>query len=176
MRTQQQAEDAERQRIKSLVLNYDLRDEDQTDGEAAFHYALSPNKNRTRLVGKGMLNQAPVSDSSSQRRSGRDKDSSDFSSTSTAPTPSLTESTAFDPPHGQPRLDKAGGTRSKQRARKLQLGDIDWYGNRSNSASNSTPPPEQEASLDAFIIKDNSRRDSGIDTGSRRGRGKRSTS
>lgn len=68
MRTQQQAEDAERQRIKSLVLNYDLRDEDQVDGESAFHYKLSPNKNRIRLPGKGLLNQASKSDKSSQRR------------------------------------------------------------------------------------------------------------
>lgn len=40
---------------------------------------------------------------------------------------SLIHSAAFDPPHGQPRLDKAGGTRSKQRARKLQLDDLNWY-------------------------------------------------
>ncbi|KJX97909.1 nonsense-mediated mRNA decay factor (Upf2) like protein [Zymoseptoria brevis] len=64
MRSQQQAEKAEQQRIKNLVLNYDLTD-DQQDG-------------------------------------------------------------AFDTLHGAPRYDKSGNTRSKQRARKLQLGDIDW--------------------------------------------------
>lgn len=56
MRSQQQAERAEQQRIKNLVLNYDLND-DQHDGEEpAFHYILSPNSKRTRLVGKGTLN------------------------------------------------------------------------------------------------------------------------
>ncbi|EME47596.1 hypothetical protein DOTSEDRAFT_69517 [Dothistroma septosporum NZE10] len=64
MRSQQQAEKAEQQRIKNLVLNYDLND-DQADG-------------------------------------------------------------SYDSLHGVPRFDKSGNTRSKQRARKLQLGDIDW--------------------------------------------------
>ncbi|KAF2722866.1 ARM repeat-containing protein [Polychaeton citri CBS 116435] len=58
MRTQQQAERAEQQRIKNLVLNYDLTDDtNQTDGEEpAFHYVRSPNSKRARLVGKGSLN------------------------------------------------------------------------------------------------------------------------
>lgn len=64
MLNQQQAERAEQQRIKNLVLNYDLTD-DQTDGP-------------------------------------------------------------FETIHNQPRYDKSGNTRSKQRARKLQLGDLDW--------------------------------------------------
>lgn len=58
MRTQQQAERAEQQRIKNLVLNYDLS-EDQQDGEApAFLYVTSPNSKRTRLVGTGSLNKS----------------------------------------------------------------------------------------------------------------------
>lgn len=64
MRSQQEAERAEQQRIKNLVLNYDLTN-DQEDG-------------------------------------------------------------AFESLHNGPRYDKSGNTRSKQRARKLQLGDIDW--------------------------------------------------
>ncbi|KAJ4363865.1 mRNA decay protein [Ascochyta clinopodiicola] len=31
-------------------------------------------------------------------------------------------------PYAQPRLDKAGNNRSNQRARKLQLSDVNWYG------------------------------------------------
>lgn len=65
MRTQQEAERAEQQRIKNLVLNYDLNAEDTS------HDAL--------------------------------------------------EST-----YTQPRFDKAGGGRGTQRARKLQLSDVDW--------------------------------------------------
>ena len=41
--------------------------------------------------------------------------------------PSLTDGSGpFETIHNQPRYDKSGNTRSKQRARKLQLGDIDW--------------------------------------------------
>ncbi|KAI9737821.1 MAG: hypothetical protein M1834_009190 [Cirrosporium novae-zelandiae] len=47
MRTQQQAEREEQQRIKNLVLNYDLRDDnDQDDGDSNnFHYFINPNPN-----------------------------------------------------------------------------------------------------------------------------------
>lgn len=57
MRSQQEQARAEQQRIKNLVLNYDLRDEDPNDGESSFHYVLQHNTNRTVLVGKGALNQ-----------------------------------------------------------------------------------------------------------------------
>lgn len=44
MKTQQQAEKEEQQRIKNLVLNYDLRENEELDGEA--HPApLQPNTN-----------------------------------------------------------------------------------------------------------------------------------
>ncbi|KAF2154150.1 nonsense-mediated mRNA decay factor [Myriangium duriaei CBS 260.36] len=65
MRSQQQAERAEQQRIKSLVLNYDLNSED------ASHDALETS-------------------------------------------------------YPQQRFDKAGTSRGTQRARKLQLSDVDW--------------------------------------------------
>lgn len=48
MRTQQQAERAEQQRIKNLVLNYDLRDDDANDG--GFNDLLQPNTNRSRPI------------------------------------------------------------------------------------------------------------------------------
>lgn len=47
MRTQQQAERAEQQRIKSLVLNYDLSNDDAQDGESTFSYPLQPDTNRS---------------------------------------------------------------------------------------------------------------------------------
>jgi regulator of nonsense transcripts 2 len=58
---QQQAERAEQQRIKNLVLNYDLTD-DQTDGETPnFHFAPSSSNRRSlRLVGSGSLNRGPT--------------------------------------------------------------------------------------------------------------------
>lgn len=55
MRTQQQAEKAEQQRIKNLVLNYDLTD-DQNDGEApSFRYITSPRSKKARLISTGGL-------------------------------------------------------------------------------------------------------------------------
>lgn len=69
MRNKQQADTEERQRIKSLVLNYNEAREDADD------------------------------------TTGLDK------------TPN---------PYAQPRLDKAGTNRSNQRARKLQLSDVNW--------------------------------------------------
>jgi len=63
MRTQQQVERAEQQRIKSLVLNYDLSDETHNDGEAPIPFILQPNTdgrhNRRiapQLVSAGVLN------------------------------------------------------------------------------------------------------------------------
>ena len=172
MRTQQQAERAEQQRIKDLVLNYDLMD-DQHDGEEpAFHYVHSPNSRRVRLVGKGTLNRSLKTRGLTQQETGKDENiqtsSSPDSGYSSPPfVPSDAQNNmhadngeAFQDPHGQPRLDKSGNSRSKQRARKLQLGDIDWYGKRSISATSSDPPPTQ-ASLDDYIV----------DKGSTRGRG-----
>ncbi|EME86749.1 uncharacterized protein MYCFIDRAFT_202634 [Pseudocercospora fijiensis CIRAD86] len=105
MRTQQQNERAEQQRIKNLVLNYDLTD-DQTDGDSpSFHYVNASNNN-VRLVG------------------------------------------GFESLRGAPRYDKAGNTRSRQRARKLQLGDIDWYGNRSTSPTYCLDQPNADCDYD----------------------------
>ena len=156
MRSQQEAERAEQQRIKSLVLNYDLTD-DQHDGEEpAFHYVRSPTSKRTVLVGKGLLNQKmhPTILGQPQRSTSADENSygsaeNAIESDSTR-RDSLTDETGhLGHPHTQPRPDKSGNSRSKQRARKLQLGDIDWYGDRSRSA---TPqPPPAQAALDDFV-------------------------
>lgn len=86
MKTQQQAEREEQQRIKSLVLNYDLR-EDELEGDQDC-YLLQPNPNTK--TSKGTEKYAP----------------------------------------SNARIDKAGTTRHKQRARKLQLSDVDWYERR----------------------------------------------
>ncbi len=83
MKTQQQVQREEQQRIKSLVLNYDLRDEEQ-EGKDAFPVSIlaSTNAKKTQGLDKSIA------------QSGK--------------------------------LDKAGATRSRQRARKLQLSDVDW--------------------------------------------------
>lgn len=92
MKTQQEAERAEQQRIKNLVLNYDLRDGEDQDGDTL--RPLQPNMNiHRRILG-------------------------------------------IDKASGGARPDKSSNNRSGQRARKLQLSDVDWYDNRSRNLEN----------------------------------------
>lgn len=92
MRSKQQAEKEEQQRIKNLVLNYnEARDDVDDTGDSPFSYTLSPNTNRKYTETSKGLDKTPN-------------------------------------PYAQPRLDKAGNNRSNQRARKLQLSDVNWYG------------------------------------------------
>ena len=185
MRTQQEAERAEQQRIKNLVLNYDLND-DQNDGEEpSFHYMNIAGTHGTKLVGKGSFNRGPMqhqqqrggprsaSGDQSQRsiaheeeRDVRGRDS--FYATPPSSSASIRQqnisANETDPLveslHRQPRYDKAGNTRSKQRARKLQLGDIDWYGSRSSTASatsssttsSSRAAPAAQLSLESYVV------------------------
>lgn len=166
MRSQQQAERAEQQRIKNLVLNYELTDDN--DGEPpAFHYIISPTSTRTRLVGKGSLNKShkPVifgGQSQQLHQPGDDRESSPYihaaSPFATIPSvdaprkDSLTDKTgALETLHASTKSDKSGNTRSKQRARKLQLGDIDWSGSGSVPAP-SIPAPPVQSSLDSYIV------------------------
>ena len=161
MRSQQEAERAEQQHIKSLVLNYELTDEH--DGEVpAFHYMPCPtNSRRTILVGSGSLNKSlslhRYQGGRNQPATGCHLDEKDedknAGGSSVVPTAtasleqfvvaqrhdSLTDETegSIDHQYGQARQDKSGNTRSKQRARKLQLGDIDWY---DSNTSRSAPP------------------------------------
>jgi regulator of nonsense transcripts 2 len=97
MKSKQQAEREEQQRIKNLVLNYDLRDENDNEGDSPFLYTLQPNRNRKHT----------------ETMQGLEKQHNPFI---------------------QPRIDKAGNNRSNQRARKLQLSDVEWYGNKRSSS------------------------------------------
>ena len=180
MRTQQQAEKAEQQRIKNLVLNYDLTD-DQADGEApAFHYVQS-SKNNVRLVGTGTLNKSLQKRGQSQHSTKSDEEYSSphdsvIEEAQQPPPDSLADETGnFETLHGGPRYDKAGNSRQKQRARKLQLGDIDWYDKKHSTSLSATSPsqrPEGQHSLDEYVVdKKQSTRGRGSGP-SRRGRGR----
>lgn len=220
MRTQQQAERAEQQRIKNLVLNYDLRDDDASDGGSNI---LQPNTNRkphrvardsesnhvqrnlklqqqsvefNNLPAKKMplapsseklnsLTLHRVTDNHEKSKSSVTKlaaipanpsllsytslvassrkdvpttgqnsrsntfagrninrnippngggrgDSQSQSHPSTKTThadenPVDTATLEMQSPYSQPRIDKSGQGRGQQRARKLQLSDVDWY-------------------------------------------------
>lgn len=202
MRSQQEAERAEQQRIKSLVLNYDLSNDDNTDGDSSFPYVLRPYapapsrpNGRSILTGNDVLSQ-PLdfnnpgvrpfnqkgklsSASNNKKQSGKPRGqvkqistSALYSSQNRAPRrhapatrelpPASTtaplsaymqnlrrptwdaqkengqvaeEKCANEPSaaaldahasYSQPRIDKAGSNRNNQRARKLQLSDVDW--------------------------------------------------
>jgi regulator of nonsense transcripts 2 len=91
MKTQQAAEREEQQRIKNLVLNYDLRDGEDQDGDSALT-PLLPNRN-IHDHNAGLEKAAGMN---------------------------------------YTRPDKSGNNRSGQRARKLQLSDVDWYDPKQN--------------------------------------------
>ena len=86
MKTQQAAEREEQQRIKNLVLNYDLRDGEEQDGEST----LAPLHHNPNIHNE---------DAGLEKAAGMN----------------------------YTRPDKSGNNRSGQRARKLQLSDVDWY-------------------------------------------------
>ncbi|KAK8159627.1 armadillo-type protein [Phyllosticta citrichinensis] len=124
MRTQQEAERAEQQRIKNLVLNYDLRDDNETDGEFD-PIPFQPMESRSNGPPSWQKQQPqllrPYSDNRRTRTDslgkGLDKQHN---------------------PYNVPRIDKASNNRSTQRARKLQLSDVDWYGKKSSSTRSSS--------------------------------------
>jgi regulator of nonsense transcripts 2 len=111
MRNQQQAEKEEQRRIKNLVLNYDLRDENEsTDGDTHFSI-IQPNPNKPNLYFQGSQENRLT-----ERRN-----------------PQVGIEKQPQNPYLQPRLDKAGSNARNQRARKLQLSDVDWYGTTNSS-------------------------------------------
>ncbi|KAH9815733.1 Up-frameshift suppressor 2 [Teratosphaeria destructans] len=170
MRTQQEAERAEQQRIKNLVLASDWTDDQQDGEEPSFHYMLGPGSKRTRLVGKGILNKSLKSASGcsgqSQHQTTRDNDAvKNAAAVARAPLATLENGgntqlgalanesgNTIESLHGPPRMDKSGNTRSKQRARKLQLGDFDWYGKRPTRPSAAPEAPATQVSLDDYVV------------------------
>ncbi|KAL8678632.1 MAG: hypothetical protein Q9186_005022 [Xanthomendoza sp. 1 TL-2023] len=121
MRSQKEAERAEQQRIKNLVLNYDLSDSstDQAGTENSLyldHFSY-PNPN---LLHVKKLEQA-AHHNLSQGLGGEKQQ----------PSPHAINAPLHQSPisnganHGP--LNRSGGGRRGQQARKLQLSDVDWY-------------------------------------------------
>ncbi|EEH42253.2 uncharacterized protein PADG_07073 [Paracoccidioides brasiliensis Pb18] len=107
MKTQQQAEREEQQRIKNLVLNYDLRDDNEpSDGE--FNILSSPSPRTSSNPSPFVLEENPNTKGIIRNNKGPDKRTH----------------------RGDPRSnnDKSNSNRSGFRSRKLQLSDVDWYG------------------------------------------------
>ena len=128
MRNQQEAEKAEQQRIKNLVLNYDLQDAADQDGIDNNLYSLyfsqsNPNFPKHRVIPRSTLAHENIS----QGLVGGDKHTVPHHQHNA----SLHQQSAS---HVNARpADKSGTNRSGQRARKLQLSDVDWYDQKSSS-------------------------------------------
>ncbi|KAK5148536.1 hypothetical protein LTR04_000642, partial [Oleoguttula sp. CCFEE 6159] len=136
MRQQQEAERAEQQRIKNLVLNYDLRDGDDADGDTTFSYILQPNRNKSTNMQYFQHRQQHYSQQSHQQNK-RFQSQSQLQIQPQQQQQQQSECTdknlregidSTHATHTQPRIDKAGTNRSHQRARKLQISDVDWRG------------------------------------------------
>lgn len=112
MKHQQQAEKEEQQRIKNLVLNYDLGETEDPDGEDDHLLPLNPKI----LIHK---------------------------SSSTGPEKPTT--------YHHNRADFKPGKNNNQRARRLQLSDVDWYGTSpsSNNPATASDAPDAPAASDS---------------------------
>ncbi|MCJ1418254.1 hypothetical protein MMC32_004601 [Xylographa parallela] len=122
MKSQKEAERAEQQRIKNLVLNYDLQDTADHDGTGnSLHsqYFSTPNPNLPKhyLTSASTITHNHLSQGlGSGEKYGASHHQHNASLHQSAPN------------HATARpADKSGANRSGQRARKLQLSDVDWY-------------------------------------------------
>lgn len=129
MKNQQEAERAEQQRIKNLVLNYDLQgsnaEQTGTDNDLYFDYFSNPNPN----VPYGFM----IAHKGSSKGLGAERHQHN---------PSLHLSSQSNA-NAKP-ADKPSSNRSGQRARKLQLKDVDWYDRGSHSSSSSPRGQDHE--------------------------------
>ena len=143
MKTKKEAERAEQQRIKNLVLNYDLQDSNAeqtgTDNGIYLNYFSQPNPNiplvSVHTNTHNALSEGPGGVGEKHGASHHQHNVSLHPSSST-------------PNNTNPRpADKSGTNRSGQRARKLQLSDVDWYEQKPGSSRSrgSTRGPKRAA-------------------------------
>ena len=121
MKNQKEAERAEQQRIKNLVLNYDLQgsntDQSGIDNDFYFDPFLEPNPNffpvtvAHNSAFEGLAGERHQHNASLQQ-------------------------TMANNVNAKP-AEKTGSNRNGQRARKLQLSDVEWYDRRTGSTRRS---------------------------------------
>lgn len=131
LENQKQAERAEQQRIKNLVLNYDLQDTDQAGIEhnLYFDYFSQPNPNlRPRNLGPPLvpLKENGFAHNDTVEGTGGEKHAISHHQ----PNAPLQQSSAAN----AKAVDKSSSNRSGHRARKLQLSDVDWYDRNQKSS------------------------------------------
>ena len=140
MKTQKEAERAEQQRIKNLVLNYDLQDSSVEQAGIAynpFDHFSNPNPNirkpsggHTSLIPLHQLDEKNLAHTMSHEGFGAEKH---FNTSLHQSSNSNTNTRS---------ADRSSSNRSGHRARKLQLSDVDWYDRRpASSRSRERGPP-----------------------------------
>ena len=128
MKSQKEAERAEQQRIKNLVLNYDLQDSsiDAGTDKTISDYFSHPNPNLRDQRPAGFplisLNENTLAHTCLSEGLGAEKHGSSHHQHNA----SLHQSSASNNSNARP-AEKSGTNRSGHRARKLQLSDVDWY-------------------------------------------------
>ena len=137
MKSQKEAERAEQQRIKNLVLNYDLQDSNTDQAgtdDLYFDYFSHTNPNLPQRL-SGFSSLTPLGENtcahndSSQGLSVDKHNAAHHQHNAT-----LHQSSN----HASPKpADKSGASRSGHRARKLQLSDVDWYDQKPKQPSDS---------------------------------------
>ena len=124
MKSQKEAERAEQLRIKNLVLNYDLQDTTDHDGtkDKLSQYFSRPNPNLPKHRSNSQT--TITHDNMSQGLGSGEKHGSSHHQHNASLHQSAPNHTTTRP------TDKSGTGRGGQRARKLQLSDVDWYENK----------------------------------------------
>lgn len=135
MRNQQEAERAEQQRIKSLVLNYDLQDSGIDSGTGSTDLLNDPFSHpNPNFRGPFPTTTFPFAVPQEIDKFGHAHNTT-FEGTNAGEkhqhNASLHQSS---PHHATPArpVDKSSSNRSGHRARKLQLSDVDWYDGHKN--------------------------------------------
>ena len=121
MKSQKEAERAEQQRIKNLVLNYDLGDSslDHTGTDNDLFSHPYPNVSTLPSSGPATHNLYPKGPSGEKQQPSHHQLNA-----------SLHQSPATNHVVNAKSSDRSGSSRRIQQARKLQLSDVDWYGSR----------------------------------------------
>ena len=135
MKSQKEAERAEQQRIKNLVLNYDLQDSSTdagTDNTISDYFSHpNPNIRDQRPAGFPLITlheNTLAHNCLSEGLNGEKHGSSHHQHNASLHQPSASNNSNARP------ADKSGANRSGHRARKLQLSDVDWYDQKPGSS------------------------------------------
>lgn len=138
MKSQKEAERAEQQRIKNLVLNYDLQDSnaDQAGIDDLFLDYFSHTNPNLSQRSSDLSSLSPLGDHARAHNDSFQGLSVDKHNVAHHQHNATLHQSSN---HASPKpADKSGASRSGHRARKLQLSDVDWYDQKPKEPSESS--------------------------------------